>query len=98
MIVETMVLKQQYLQVMEHLNPTTLVLEDKNEEINDIVKQKTYNHKTFIRFPRSSTKKKIIVVTLLNYEFGNTSREYNRRGWFLILQESNIVLKLSCYD
>jgi hypothetical protein len=98
MIMETMVLKQQYLQVMEHSNPTTLVLEDKNEEINDTMKQKTYNHKTFKRFPRSSTKKKILVVTLLNYEFGNTSGENNKRGWFLILQENNIVLKLSCYD
>jgi hypothetical protein len=39
MIIETMVLKQQlYLQVMEHLNPTTLVLEDKNEEINNTMK------------------------------------------------------------
>ncbi len=33
MIVETMVLKQQYLQAKEHSNPTILILEDKNEEI-----------------------------------------------------------------
>jgi hypothetical protein len=38
MIVEIMVLKQQYLQAKEHSNPTILVLEDKNKEISDIVK------------------------------------------------------------
>jgi hypothetical protein len=37
-IVETMVLKQQYMQAKEHLNLAILVLEDKNEEITDIVK------------------------------------------------------------
>jgi hypothetical protein len=83
---------------MEHLNPTTLVLEDKNEEINNIMKQKTYNHKTFRTFPRSSIKKKILIVMLLSYEFGNASGENNIKGWFIILQESNVVLKLSCYD
>jgi hypothetical protein len=36
--VEIVVLKQHYLQVKKHLNPTTFVLEDINEKINDVVK------------------------------------------------------------
>jgi len=73
LIIKTMVLKQQYLQAKEHSNPTILVLEDRNEEINDIVKETTYSQKTFERFPKSSMKKKFLVVMLLNYKFGNTS-------------------------
>jgi hypothetical protein len=70
--VETMVLKQQYLQAKKHSNPMTFVLEDKNEEINDVVKQTTYNQNTSRRFLKCNANKKILVVTLLSYEFGNT--------------------------
>ncbi len=98
MIVEIEVLKQQYLQAKEHSNPTILVLEDKNEEITNVVKQTTYSQKTFKRFLKSNMKKKNLVVTLLNCKFRNTSRESNKRGWFLIFQGSNTILKLLCYD
>jgi hypothetical protein len=97
-IVETEVLKQQYLQAKEHSNPTILVLEDKNEEITDVVKQTTYSQKTFKRFLKSNVKKKILVVTLFNSKFRNTSKESNKRGWFLIFQGSSTILKLLCYD
>ncbi len=40
---EIMDLKQHYLQVNKHLNPTTFVLEDINKEINDVMKQMTYS-------------------------------------------------------
>jgi hypothetical protein len=38
-ILETVVLKQQYLQTQEYSNPTILVLEERNEEITNNVKQ-----------------------------------------------------------
>jgi len=97
-IVEIEVLKQQYLQAKEHSNPTILVLEDKNEEITNVVKQTTYSQKTFKRFLKSNMKKFFLVVTLLNCKFRNTSRESNKRGWFLIFQGSNTILKWLCYD
>jgi hypothetical protein len=48
------------------LNPTIFVLEDKTEEINDIVKQTTYNQKTSKRFLRSSARKKIMDYLVTN--------------------------------
>jgi hypothetical protein len=76
----------------------TLVLEDKNKKIDDVVKQTTYNHKTYKILLRNDMKNFFLVVVLLNYEFGNTSGKNNRRGWFLILRGSNIVLKLLYYN
>jgi len=86
------------LQANENSNPTILILEDKNEEINDLVKQTTYNYKTSKRIPRNNTNKKILVAMLLNYKFGNSSGGSNKRGWFLTFQGNNIILKLLCYD
>ncbi len=98
MIVETVVLKQQYLQAKEHSNPTILVLEERNEKITNTMKHTTYNQKTSKRFPRSNVKKKILVMMLLNYKFGNISGKSNRKSWFLIFQGSSTILKLLCYD
>lgn len=51
----------------------TLVLEEKNKKINDVVKQTTYSHKTYRILLRNDMKNFFLVVVLLNYEFGNTS-------------------------
>jgi hypothetical protein len=59
---DIMVLKQQYLQVKEHSNPRILVLEDKNKEITNIVKQMIYSQKTSKRFPKSNMKNYFLIV------------------------------------